>query len=136
MLDNIALLSLGDGTYSPYHFLPNNNLGFNTWDKIPANPALGAVWGPSAYSLQPADMEATHIASELLGPDFFRLNAPIMDVPTVVAAYIARWPSYRTWLLRHIEEATQTELSEAHVAGALRFVRSDEWLGERGSKST
>lgn len=135
VLDSISLLSLGDGTYSPYHFLPNNNLGFSTWDKVPTNPALGAIWGPSSYSLQPADQEATLIASELLGADFFRLNAPIMDVPTVVAAYIARWPSYRKWLLQHIEQATKTELSEAGVADALRFLRSEEWLAERGPKT-
>ncbi len=135
VLDTISLLSLGDGTYSPYHFLPNNNLGFSTWDKIPANPLLGAFWGPSSYSLQPAEMAATHIAQELLGDEFFRLNAPIMDIPTVVAAYIARWPSYRLWLLHRIEQATKTELSEAGVADALRFVRSDAWLEERGSKT-
>lgn len=136
VLDTISLLSLGDGTFSPFHSLPNSNLGFKTWGQVPSNPPLGAIWGPTAYALQPADMQATQIAEELLGPDFFRLNPPIMNLPTVVAAFIARWPSCRTWLLQRIEQATKTELSEASVADALRFLRSPEWLEERGRKSS
>jgi hypothetical protein len=92
---------------------------------------LGAqlVFAPARGSRSDADRERA-ARSRL-----FRLNAPIMDVPTVVAAYIARWPSYRKWLLQHIEQATKTELSEAGVADALRFLRSEEWLAERGPKT-
>lgn len=135
VLDSISLLSLGDGTYSPFHSLPNSNLGLNTWGVVPTNPMLGVFWGPSSFSLQPADQSATLIASELLGDDFFRLNPSINDVPTVPAAYYAKWPSYRTWILKKIADGTESPLSRSRVDAALRFLGSEDWLDQRETRS-
>ncbi len=131
VLSTISVLSLGDGTFSPFHFLPNSNLGFQTWGLVPSNPAEGAVWSPTAYSLQPADQQSTLIASELLGPDFFRLNPPLMNLPTVMAAYYARWPALRLAILEQIERVASGPVATAAVAAALAFIQSADWRGER-----
>jgi patatin-like phospholipase/acyl hydrolase len=132
MLSSLSVLSLGDGTSRPYLFLPNSNFGFLTWGMIPVNPLTGAFYSPSSYSLQPSDQQAVMISRELLGESFFRLNPGIMDVPTVTAAYIARWPMWRNWLLDRITQATNGEESKARVAAALAFLRSDEWKDPSG----
>ncbi len=133
-LADLSVLGLGDGTFRPYHFLPNSNLGFLTWGMVPSNPLNGVFFPPNSYSLQPADEEATLIASELLGESFFRLNPSVMEIPTVTAAYLAKWPSWRNFLLKRIQENNDTPPSLARIADATKFLQSKRWLGAEASE--
>jgi hypothetical protein len=127
LLSRIRMLSLGDGTRQPYFWQPDSNYGFRSWGNIPANPWRGHWHGPGSYALQAADEEAAGIARDLLGRRYYRLNPGINDLPTVLAAYFARWPHLRAWMLDQIRSAAMDRTSRDAVDKAARFLRSPNW---------
>lgn len=129
LLGRIRMLSLGDGTRQPYFWDASSNYGFKNWGDTPANPWRGHWYGPASYALQAADEEATEIAWELLGQRYFRLNPGVNDMPTVLAAYYARWPQLRTWLLEHIRASADDRPCRTAIAEALSFLRGKHWQG-------
>lgn len=130
LLSRIRMLSLGDGTRQPYFWQPDSNYGFKTWGDKPANPWLGHWYGPNAYALQASDEESTEIAWQLLGQRYFRLNPGINDMPTVLAAYYARWPQMRRWLLQHIQLSASDRPCRTAIDQSLEFLRGENWLGK------
>jgi hypothetical protein len=129
LLGRIRMLSLGDGTRQPYFWHASSNYGFKNWGDTPANPWRGHWYGPASYALQAADEEATEIAWELLGHRYFRLNPGVNDMPTVLAAYYARWPQMRTWLLEHIRASADDRPCRIAITEALSFLQSKHWQG-------
>ncbi len=128
-LEDIWLLSLGDGTFIPEYKEATTNVGFSLWGSMPANPQDRGSYPPTAYSLQPAGEAARLIALALLGERFHRMNPDLSEMPTVVAAYVAKWPPWRAAILEGIRHRSDCAASETCVEDALRFLRAERWVG-------
>lgn len=130
LLSRIRMLSLGDGTRQPYVWEADSNHGFKTWGDAPANPWRGHWYGPGSYALQASDEEAAKISRDLLGRRYCRLNPGVNDLPTVLAAYYARWPQMRALILESIRAGAKDKISREAVEKTAHFLESRNWTGK------
>jgi hypothetical protein len=123
----LSLLSIGAGQAMPAYWLRNIDLGFSTFQSMPTNPLGGNWFPPTAYGLDPAEKDAANLCAVLLKDRFFRINPPVLWVPTVMAAYLARFPLVLQQLIQQIYAAVETPDSLAEVDGAVEFLQS-KWM--------
>jgi hypothetical protein len=55
------------------------------------------------------------------------MNPPVMALPTLAAAFVAKWPHVRKSLLDHIRSGVQQEASRAAMEETLKFVAGGNW---------
>jgi hypothetical protein len=68
------------------------------------NPGAGVFASPSTYSLQGGDAGGDHIMRKLMGPRYARLNPPVMGLPLLYAALLARFKPTRAMVWRGIQD--------------------------------
>lgn len=131
LLMRIRMLSIGDGTRQPYYSLRDSNRGLESWGKHASNIWHGNIYPPTHYALQASDEEATKVSSELLGFRYFRMNPPVMDLPTVSAAYYAKYPVIRAQIINNVKSGVQDTRSREAIKKAHEFLDSPFWDGSR-----
>ncbi len=131
VLSRTALLSIGPGQKLPHYSTSDFNHGFLTFAMAPTNPDAGAWLPPNAYCLDPAANEAAFIVRELLSPSrTLRLNPGILELPVVLASYLARIPHLNKWIVDEIYRATRSQDSETAIAATLEFLDSEGWRAD------
>jgi hypothetical protein len=127
-LSRVSVLSVGSGQFMPAYWSRDIDLGFSTFQSLPTNPAMGVWYSPSAYSLDPATKGDEYTCWTLLGDRFYRLNPQVLSMPTVMAAFVARFPGWRDGLLNQIQTAVGSFGSRQALVGARQFL-SKGWHG-------
>lgn len=124
-LDEIALLSLGDGACEPSYWLENFNLGMIPMSLLPTNPFrrdwFSPVW---EVSVQAPVKEASYVARTLLVDRYHRLDANLMEMPMLLASLYARSMFLRAHIFRHIDAVTRSAPSLEVVAATTAFLRN------------
>ncbi|HEY8208102.1 MAG TPA: patatin-like phospholipase family protein [Myxococcaceae bacterium] len=124
LLDHIAVLSMGSGQQLPALGIGTINAGM-LFSLIPTNFSTGDFWPTATYSLDAPTESAEFVLKRLLGTSrALRLNPPVMHVPTVMAALLARLPLWRDWLISHIESGTKSAPSDAAIAATLEWIHT------------
>ena len=94
----------------------------------PTNLGQGAPFSASLYSsLQPASDNAVLITRGLLGDRYHRLNPAIMALPTLAAAFIAKWKPCREWVLEQIGEGLERPGPMRALEDAADFITNGAW---------
>ncbi|MEJ2206776.1 MAG: patatin-like phospholipase family protein [Gemmatimonadota bacterium] len=128
VLPRTTLLSLGDGSRQPHSWWAAGDFGFMSFSALPTNLRSGALFPPTFYSaLQPASENSDHIVRGFLGDRYYRLNPGVMALPTLMAAFVAKWRPCRDWILNHIRAGVRHEDSVKAVEGALEFITAGPW---------
>lgn len=128
VLPRTRMLSLGDGARQPHAWWSRGDFGFTTFGAMPTNPMRGAIFPSSIYSaLQPASEHSDLMARGFLGSRYCRLNPQVMALPTLMAAFVAKWKPCRAWILDHIREGVQHEDSREAVDRAVKFITEGPW---------
>ena len=126
ILRRTAVLSVGSGQVLPYYGFLDFNFGFLTFMMTPTNPWRGVFAPPTLYSLDPAAEESDYIIKQLLTRErALRLNPPINEVPTILAAFLARSTWHREWLIQAIYAATETAEASRAIENAAAFLHAD-----------
>lgn len=132
VLRRTVMISMGPGQRLPHYGYANIGFGFNLFQAVPTNPWRSIWEGPSSFSLDAPSSDAEFIARQLLHErNYIRLNPDIMVVPTVLAAWYARFPVAREWIVGQIEEATRSEISRLSVDNTVRFLAERLWPHRR-----
>jgi hypothetical protein len=126
------MLSIGDGNIIPRFWLPNSNLGFTQMQSCPTDPATQNYYPTSSWlSLEGPTSHMDDCSSTILGsPRFFRLDPAVMQIPTLTASWLARFPGWREYLFQYMYSAAETALSHAAIAEAAKFT-GNNWTGPR-----
>jgi len=127
VLGRVALFSIGSGQRLPHYCLSNFDLSSSLFQNLPTNPLIGALASPTYYSLDAATEEAEFITRQLVGHRTYRLNPGVLNTPTVLAAWLARFPMARDALLQQIRAASCEPASAKAVEAGLKFLRSKDW---------
>ncbi|MFT3775977.1 MAG: patatin-like phospholipase family protein [Minicystis sp.] len=129
-LDRIALLSVGDGGTDPSYWLRNFGFGLPVYAIMPTNPFRSQFYPPgTTMSIDAPAQETNFIARQLLGERYFRLDAPLMRVPTIISTLAARWASIKDFFVHRIYTATDSRASINAVADCTAFLQSSAWCG-------
>jgi hypothetical protein len=130
-LQNISMLSVGNGSQTPAFWLRDFDLSTSQLGLMPTNPFSGHFLPPSVSSMLDGlsgDVEQT--SKRVLGERFHRLNAPLLPTPMLLATALCRFPAWRQVFVQQIEALTRNGLSRQHVANAVTFLKSYDWTGE------
>jgi patatin-like phospholipase len=100
----LSVLSVGAGDRMPYMWPPDTAIGMKTAQSWATNPGAGVFASPSTYSLQGGDAGGDHIMRKLMGPRYARLNPPVMGLPLLYAALLARFKPTRAMVWRGIQD--------------------------------
>jgi hypothetical protein len=133
ILDQIAILSLGDGTVDPSFWLEHFDLSMVQLMMSPSNPFAGNFYTPSTWlSLDAPTQNIDDYTRALIGPHrYMRVDPPLLNIPTLVASGMARFPWYRQWLTEYvIPGATSSSPSNEAVHWAIEFLKQKWWLNE------
>jgi hypothetical protein len=131
ILDQMGILSLGDGTIEPSYWLENFNLSTTQLQMLPTNPLVWNFYSPPAWlALDAPTKNIDDYARALIGPNrYMRVNPTLLALPTLVASGIARFPWYRGWLTDYlIPNAVSSQPSKQAVDWAARFLEQQWWL--------
>ena len=126
ILRRTAMLSVGSGQVLPHYGFEDFNFGFMTFMMTPTNPWKRALAPPTMYSLDPAAEESDYIVKQLLTRErALRLNPPINEVPTILAALMARSTWHRQRLIQAIYAATESEEATRAIDNTAAFLAND-----------
>jgi hypothetical protein len=127
-LDKVSIFSIGAGQSQPSYWLRDIDMGPVMFQLMPTNPAAQVWFPPTTYALDPAAAEADIVCSQLLDRPlrFFRLNPPVMNLPTLAAVYASRFPWLLSQLIRQIRVAVESPESKRAVDEALSFLKK-QW---------
>lgn len=131
VLDEIGILSLGDGTLEPGFFLESFNLSTSQVQAFPTHPGTGNFFSPQTWlALDAPTRNIDDYTRIMIGPHrYMRLNPPVLSLPTLVASGIARFPWYRHWILEQlIPAAVASEPSTRALDWATRYLEQHWWL--------
>jgi Patatin-like phospholipase len=121
------VLSLGVGAKMPAYWLKLFDLSALQFAYSWTNPPQGNWWSPlTNVTLEAPTEDAVYIATQLLGPNFHRMNPGLLELPTSVAVILSRFPAAREWLTREIEAVVKCPASLEAVARTLVYLK-DVW---------
>jgi hypothetical protein len=138
ILDQMGVLSLGDGTLEPSYWLENFNLSTAQLMMFPTNPLMWNVYPPSTWlALDAPTQNIDDYARALIGPNrYVRVDPKLLPIPTLVASGIARFPWYRSWLTDQlIPSAASSSASTEAVDWAVRFLKQQWWLDDAEARA-
>ncbi len=128
-LDNIHLLSVGNGSATPRYWLRNFDMSLRQLGRLPTNPFLGEFFPPT-YSVQfdgPIE-SADYICKQLLRARYYRLGPGIMPTPVTVASAISRIPRFRELFLQQIWHNTRHNASSRKAVSMTAEFLKLEWM--------
>ncbi|APR81517.1 Phospholipase, patatin family protein [Minicystis rosea] len=129
-LDRIAMLSVGDGGTDPSYWLRNFGFGLPLYGLLPTNPLAGQLYPPgTTMPIDAPAQESNFISRYLLGERYFRLDTPLMKVPTIISTLSARWTLWKDFFVERIYTATDSRLSMKAIADCAAFLESTAWCG-------
>jgi hypothetical protein len=147
VLNQIHLLSIGNGFATPHYWLTNNDLSFRQATHTPTNPLQGHFYSPVSSAMFDGNIENANILCELFLTSpaelpqarskeggkqdsrvktvsrYFRLAPPLLPVPAPTASVLARFPSFKQFFVHQIHEAVMSQSSLTEVKKALRFIK-------------
>jgi hypothetical protein len=139
ILNQMGILSLGDGTIEPAYWLESFNFSMTQLQMFPTNPFAGNFYSPQTWlALDAPTKNIDDYARALIGPNrYMRVNPQLLAIPTLVASGIARFPWYRGWLTDYIiPNAVSSPPSMQAVEWAACFLQQDWWLDNKQALAT
>jgi len=130
LLDQMGILSLGDGTIEPSFWLESFNLSAMQLQMAPTNPFMGNFYSPQTWlALDAPTRNIDDYARALIGPNrYMRVNPRLLPIPTLVASGGARFPWYRDWLTEQLIPTAVASPPSLHaIEWATRFVEQHWW---------
>ncbi len=126
-LDDVALLSIGNGSAFSNYWLRNNNFGPLRFPLSRTNPPQGNFYSTStSEAFTGAFEDVNYMAHALLGTRYFRLQPQVLETPLSIPTLLARFPVFRNLFTQQIEVQAQSPKALALVKGASKFIK-DGW---------
>ena len=133
-LDNLAVLSIGNGGKTPFFWMKDFDLGLGNFSNTPTNPPMGNFYGPTTFlGLDAPSEDVDYEATQLLGRSFFRLEpqlfGPPDSFPALPASLLSRFMFWQKLILAQIEDKVDKSAEATdHIAAALKYLNSPYWI--------
>jgi hypothetical protein len=122
-LNSLRVLSVGDGVQEASYWLRDFALGPLPFMLLPTNPLLFQWYAPQVGLALDAPRHAAHyITQQLLSSQYHRLDPPLMELPTMIATMLAKFPPWQAWIVAQIEQRTASAFSRQAVDEAIAFL--------------
>jgi hypothetical protein len=123
-IDQIAMISVGNGCSMDNYWLRNNNFGPMRFPMSRTNPPRGNYYATATSSAFAGSFEdVNYMARALLGDRYYRLNPQVMQTPLAIPTLLARFPMARAMYTRQIEMAAHSPHALLFVDEAASFLR-------------
>lgn len=123
VLDQLSLLSVGDGSISPHYWLKNFDFSLMQVGMFPTNPPQGQWYPPSfAATLDAPAQDTTYVSKMLLNNRFHRIDPGLMNTPVLISSIIARFPMWRDLFLQRMRTVINSQPSVKAVDDVITYL--------------